>query len=123
MTLPQAMFLLVLFEVKHFAADFPLQNAYMLRKKDRVDWELPLAAHCAVHALLTFFLLLQFGVWAALTLSLAEGMLHFVIDRLKAHPDLGGQWGIGQSEFWVALGADQLAHHLTYIAIVALLAA
>jgi hypothetical protein len=45
-------------------------------------------------------------------------MSHFVIDRIKADPKLGGRWKNTQPEFLWALGADQLAHGLIGIIIV-----
>jgi hypothetical protein len=112
--------LLVGFMLKHFLADFPLQTPYMLGKGKREGWELPLLAHCSVHVGATFLILLVAGLgWAAIPIALAEGAAHFVIDRLKAHPDLGGRWNPSQPQFWWALGADQLAHNLCYLAIVA----
>ena len=52
--------LLVLYQVKHFVADYPLQGTYMLGKFKKNGWVLPLAAHCGVHALFTFAIVLSF---------------------------------------------------------------
>ena len=102
--------------VKHFLADCPLQTTYMLGKSKRVGWALPLLAHSGVHALFTLVVLLAFGVhWLAIPAALAEMVAHFMIDRVKAHPDLGGRWNPSQPQFWWALGADQLAHNLCYL--------
>ena len=104
--------------IKHFLADFVLQTQYMLGKGKREGWFDPLLAHCNVHVGLTIFVLLAFGVgWLAICIAVAEGAAHFVIDRIKAHPDLGGRWTPAQPQFWWALGADQLAHNLCYLAI------
>lgn len=114
------LWLLVGLMLKHFLADFPLQTPYMLGKGKREGWGLPLLAHCSVHALATTLILHVAGLgWWAIPVALAEGAAHFVIDRIKAHPDLGGRWNPSQPQFWWALGADQLAHSLCYIAIVA----
>lgn len=107
---------MTLFLIKHFLADFVLQTPWMLGKAKRAGWALPLAAHCAVHAVFTLAILLVLSP-ALWWLSLAEGLAHFAIDRVKAHPDLGGRWNPSQREFWWALGADQLAHGLCYVAI------
>lgn len=108
--------------VKHFIADFPLQNRYMLGKFKRVGWVLPLVAHSSVHVALSIVVLLAVGVGPLLTLLLAtgEGVAHFVIDRVKAHPDLGGRWKPDQANFWNALGFDQLMHNVTYVAMTAI---
>lgn len=105
--------LLVLFQLKHFISDFPLQTQYMLGKMSRTNWILPLATHAGVHSAGTFviaFLFTSFSV--AIGLSLADFILHFIVDRVKASPDLGGRWKPNQSYFWWALGADQMTHHL-----------
>ena len=103
--------------IKHFLADCVLQTQYMLGKGKREGWVLPLLAHCEVHAALTLAVLVAFGVDFAFAIAMAEGAAHFAIDRIKAHPDLGGRWTPAQPQFWWALGADQLAHNLCYLAI------
>ena len=104
--------LLVLFQLKHFICDFTLQNEYMLGKLSRTNWIKPLAAHAAVHAGATGIIALVFAPSLVLFLVLADFILHFVVDRLKASPDLGGRWKPDQPYFWWALGADQMAHHI-----------
>lgn len=101
---------MTLFLIKHFLADFPLQTAYMLGKGKPTGWVLPLAAHCAVHALLTLPVLWFLGL--PLWLAAAEFVAHFIIDRVKART----KWTPAQPQFWWALGADQLAHQLCYLA-------
>ena len=104
--------------VKHFVADFPLQTAWMLGKSRREGWVGPLAAHCWVHAFLTAAILTVAGAgYLGLAIAAVEAVAHFGIDRIKAHPDLGGRWNPAQPQFWWALGADQLAHNLCYLAI------
>lgn len=49
--------LLIAFQVKHFLADYPLQNRYMLGKfKDGWAFFWPLMAHAAVHGFGTFLI-------------------------------------------------------------------
>lgn len=128
--------LLVTFQVKHFLADFPLQNKYMLGKfKGGTEWILPLASHAGVHSLFTLIISAVALKYAsmdsfssgnknsailsiALLLSLFDFIIHFVVDRLKASPKLGGRWKPDSPYFWWALGADQLAHHLTHYVII-----
>jgi hypothetical protein len=106
--------------IKHFFSDFPMQTAFMLRKGQRDGWAVPLLAHSSVHGALTLAILLLFGAgWLAVALASAEVTAHFAIDRIKAHPDLGGRWTPANPYFWWALGADQLAHGLCYVAICA----
>lgn len=115
--------LLVVFQLKHFIADFPLQNRYMLQKQ-RSDWSFipPLALHCAIHAVMTLIivLLVQPKLW---WLSLIDFVLHFAMDRIKAGPKYLGRYSdISKSGFWIALGFDQMIHHLTHIWIIWMLA-
>ena len=104
--------LMVLFQIKHFICDYPLQTPYMLGKLQRTDWELPLAAHCAIHALGTFAIVIWFSLYLAITFAVLDFILHFIVDRLKASPDIGGRFSIDNKYFWWCLGLDQMAHHI-----------
>ena len=107
--------LLVLFQLKHFVCDYPLQNQYMLGKMQAIGWVKPLAAHAAVHALATYIITMYFvGPFTAILFALADFIIHFTVDRIKASPKLGGRFNPTQPYFWWALGADQMAHHLTH---------
>lgn len=119
--------LLFLFQVKHFLCDFPLQGKYMLGKMKAVGWELPLTLHALVHAigtgLITYYTFTPLTHYVdALSLALLLGLLdlvfHFSIDRIKASPNMGGRFKPEQPYFWWALGADQMAHHLTHYAFI-----
>ena len=115
--------LLVVFQLKHFIADFPLQNRYMLQKQ-RSDWSFipPLALHCGIHAFTTLIVvfLVQPSLW---WLAFADFVVHFTMDRIKAGPKyLGRYTDISKSGFWIALGLDQMVHHLTHIWIIWMLA-
>lgn len=132
--------LLVVYQIKHFVADYPMQNEYML-KKFLPDWGFfkPLLAHAGVHATFTFFIVLcvlpnQYQL--ALTLALVDFVIHFFMDRLKAGPKYLGRFKPltaseyieakkdgdikkinGNRYFWWALGLDQMIHHLTHYVI------
>lgn len=119
--------LLVSFQIKHFACDYPLQGRFMLGKfKSGMEWVLPLAAHAVVHAVGTFLIALA-STWSprlALQLATVDYLVHFVVDRVKASPNLLGRWKPDNKYFWWALGADQMAHHLThYVLIVVIMLA
>lgn len=124
----------VLFTIKHYLCDFQFQTPYMLGKMNKTNWVAPLAAHCGAHALgtlLTIAILmvcivplskpLYFVAYYKVTfgkvllLISAEFAIHFVMDRIKASPNLWGRWGPTDREFWLALGVDQAVHTLTYI--------
>ena len=106
--------LLILFQIKHFIGDFPLQKQYMLKKTlQGWDFALPLASHCCVHAILTFAIVwpLRPDLW---WLSVLDFVLHFIMDRIKSGPNYLGRYNRwDQNGFWYALGFDQMVHHLT----------
>ena len=51
-----------------------------------------------------------------------EFLIHYHLDWFKAQVMGATGWTPKQSPFWWAIGADQLGHHLTYAAIIAILA-
>jgi hypothetical protein len=156
--------LLLLYQAKHFICDYPLQTQYMLGKfKVWPNYILPLTAHCATHGLATFLIALAVKPNIAFSLALLDFCAHFIVDRVKASPSLGGRFrpldkvsypmAINMSKgfsiiggeplpqgldsdviesykkqgrrdilsnklFWWALGADQMAHHLTHYLII-----
>ena len=113
--------LLIAFQLKHFICDYPLQGTYMLGKLRATNWVLPLAAHAAVHATATLLIAIWFSLHLAIILAIADFILHFTIDRLKASPNYGGRFKPDQPYFWWALGADQMAHHFTHYAFIFIL--
>lgn len=85
--------LLVLFQIKHFVCDYPLQNQYMLGKfKAGLGWILPLLAHTGVHAVATALIALCVKPEIALQLALFDMVVHFIMDRIKASPKMLGQY-------------------------------
>ncbi len=130
--------LLIIFQVKHFVADYPLQTKYMLGKFREDGWVKPLLAHVAVHAGITFVIVLGFIAitdpnkphWRAICFGAAlfDASCHFVMDRVKASPKMLGRFKPLTAEtfhtatpeqirsnvfFWWSLGVDQLFHGLT----------
>ncbi|MGA2871870.1 MAG: DUF3307 domain-containing protein [Verrucomicrobiota bacterium] len=109
----------MVFQIKHFVADFPLQFPYMLRKLS-AGWEfvLPLTLHCFVHAVLTLAICLLVApgfCW----LALLDFAVHFIMDRIKSGPRYLGRFNdVNRTPFWLALGLDQMVHHLTHIYII-----
>lgn len=95
--------LLIIYQVKHFLADYPLQNRYMLGKF-RPYWNFlgPLSAHCMVHATMTLWIaagylwykngFTQFNVFPAYELALIDFVIHFIMDRIKAGPKYLGRF-------------------------------
>jgi hypothetical protein len=111
--------LLVVFQVKHFLADFPLQGEYMLQKvSGEWDFVLPLGVHCAVHGAMTLAIVMAVDtqLW---WLALVDFVIHFVMDRIKSGPRYFGRFNDkSRPAFWNVLGFDQMVHHLTSFYIV-----
>ncbi|HMN67470.1 MAG TPA: DUF3307 domain-containing protein [Bdellovibrionales bacterium] len=108
--------LLIFFQVKHFVADFLLQNVWMLQKA-RPNWDfvLPLALHSGVHAVTTLAVALYIhpSLW---WLGGVDFVVHFLMDRIKAGPRYLGRFtDVRSKAFWVSFGLDQMVHHLTHI--------
>lgn len=109
--------LLVVFQFKHFIADYPLQGKYMLGKFKESGWVAPLTAHCLVHfvftSVISFVALLSAAVTSGsiqilndvervkmyvvlLFFSVLFGVIdftiHFIMDRVKASPKMLGRY-------------------------------
>jgi hypothetical protein len=134
-----AFILLVVYQEKHFFADFPLQTPWMLGKFKEKGWVAPLAAHAGVHAIFTIVIAL-FVVPSLWWLGLVDFGIHFAMDRIKASPRMLGRYkslcahdfehksnmsadrweGKMRSNryFWWSLGLDQKVHHLTHYYII-----
>lgn len=86
--------LLIIFQLKHYICDYPLQNEYMLGKFKEKGWVLPLLSHALVHAKFTMIIVLLFNesFTKALGLGLLDLTLHFIMDRIKASPKLLGKY-------------------------------
>lgn len=136
MNIPIWVTLSAIMALKHFLADFPLQTGYMVTGKGKkANWLLPLVCHCAVHGAFTLVVALLIRpeyYW----LALVDFAIHFVMDRIKAAPNLLGRYKqLAASEFpsatakqirdnhyfWWSLGLDQMVHSLTNLLIVFLL--
>lgn len=117
--LTNAFLLLIVFQIKHFLADFPLQFPYMLRKfRPGWDFVLPLTTHCLVHGALTLIIVLCVD-WKLWWLAVFDFVTHFVMDRLKSGPRYLGRFKDSTSTgYWVAFGFDQMVHHLTHMLII-----
>ena|ERR1700740_2836371 len=86
--------LLLIFQLKHFIADYPLQNEYMLGKFKDKGWILPLLTHCLVQLVFTFTISLIYSnsLILALKLSIFDLTIHFIMDRIKASPKMLGRF-------------------------------
>ena len=107
--------------VKHFICDFPLQAfAWMYRNKGTYGHVGGLT-HASLHGLGTFAVLVFWLGADAGTYALADAVIHYHIDWAKMNVSKKLDLRSDNSEwFWILLGFDQLLHHLTYFAIVAI---
>ena len=113
--------LLVIFQIKHFLADYPFQNQYMLGKSKKNGWFFPLLAHALVHGTGTLLIMLFFSpsMWFIFAVDV---IIHFFVDRVKSSPNILNRFKPDNKLFWWFLGADQLIHHSTnYLMIIMIL--
>ena len=120
----EILLLLVLFEIKHWYADFVIQTyAQAVHKgiyKDPIG-----ISHTIDHLYTSLIVLLIFCAFIKLLSPLsmliaviAEGIIHYHVDYIKVH------YGCKDNTkplYWNQFGQDQLAHQLTYIGMVAYL--
>lgn len=86
--------LIVIYQIKHYVADYLLQTPWMLGKfKPWPHFIKPLAAHAGVHAAFTFVIAMFFQPpLFALGLALLDAGIHFLVDRVKASPNMLGRF-------------------------------
>jgi hypothetical protein len=103
---------------KHALADFFFQTAYQWKNKGRYGHPGGIL-HAGIHTLMTlpaFLIIAPPSLAYAATIAAAEFVVHYHIDWTKEQavrgltPQTDG--------FWRSMGIDQLAHGLTYLAIV-----
>jgi Protein of unknown function (DUF3307) len=126
--------LILIYQVKHFVADYPLQGRYMLGKfLPGWGFVLPLLAHVAVHGAFTLAITSFLVGWWCIPLALFDATIHFLMDRAKASKRYLGRFKPLTAEtyptatpaqlksntyFWWSLGLDQMIHHLTHYAVI-----
>lgn len=75
--------------------------------------------HSAIHALGTWLVLVFFIGSTALVYALIDFVVHYHIDWAKVYLNKRYGWRPDNSnQFWILLGFDQLAHHITYFVII-----
>lgn len=115
-------FFFVLFlglELKHCVADYFLQPQWILSGKG--NWRAPGGyAHAAVHAGLSGVVLLVAGTPLAATgaIILGEFVIHYALDYSKIRYSAGVKMHTLPARYWSLHGIDQLAHQLTYGAMI-----
>jgi hypothetical protein len=115
----EILFLLLLFQIKHWYADFKIQT-YMQTIKKGV-WLDPIGmSHTWDHikatavVLMIFCLFHPISIWALISVAIIEGVYHYIIDYTKV------KYGCKDNTkplFWNQFGLDQMAHQVSYLAI------
>jgi len=111
--------LLLGLEIKHCIADYFLQPGWILGGKGDFR-RLGGYAHAGIHAGLSLIVLLLCGApiaWA-LGLCVAELIVHYGLDYAKIYYSTGVHIDKEPRKFWALHGIDQLAHQVTYAAMI-----
>ena len=111
--------LLIGLEVKHFVADYLLQPSWILAGKGNI-FHPGGYAHAGIHAAMSLVVLLAVGTPIGLAAALFAGefVLHYALDYSKIQYSRGVHVDNMPARFWALHGIDQLAHQLTYVAMV-----
>lgn len=107
----------LLLQLKHFVADFVFQTNRMVIEKGIYGSRYGVY-HSLIQGAGTFLAFAWIHPLLGVTTGLADFVLHYHIDWLKVNLNNRYNLTVNDSEFWMLLGADQLAHQLTYIAII-----
>lgn len=105
--------------IKHAVADFFLQTPFQYRNKGTYGHPGGLL-HCAIHLVLTipvFLIAAPSGLQLVVVILIGEFVLHYHVDWCKELAVKHYAWTPEKAAFWRAMGIDQLAHGLTYVAI------
>lgn len=110
---------LVYLTLKHGVADFFLQRSYQYLNKGKYGHPGGLL-HSGIHIVCTLpvFLILPTTAALATAILVGEFIVHYHIDWTKEQVLKARELTPTKNAFWWALGVDQTAHQLTYIAIV-----
>jgi len=113
---------MTILQVKHCICDYFLQTLYQLQNKG-VYGHPGGIIHAGLHVVgtATIFLAVMPALWLAVAILVAEFILHYHIDWAKDRWIRLRRFTPINKEYWWAFGLDQLAHHLTYIAIAGIL--
>lgn len=111
--------LVVGLELKHFIADYLLQNAWIIDGKG--DFRKPGGyAHAGLHAAGSFIVLMLAGtpLPTVAWLVAAEFVIHYALDYSKIRYSHGVTASGAPSRFWALHGFDQVLHQMTYAAMI-----
>ncbi len=115
---------LIILEVKHFLCDYPLQTGYQVHNKGTYGHPGGVV-HAGLHIIGTSiaFLVITPTLPVGAAILIGEFLVHYHIDWAKDQVMRHSGLTSKDPMFWWTLGTDQLLHHLTYIAITAILVA
>jgi len=110
-------------EIKHFIFDYVLQTPFQFRNKGTYGHPGG-GLHSGMQALATIpaFLILPPGWLMGVTIIIGEFIVHYHVDWSKEQALRRMKLATTDAGYWRIYGIDQLAHHLTYVVIAALLA-
>lgn len=113
--------LLLFLNIKHFIADFILQNEKIALNKGKNLYYLIL--HSFHHACLTLIILIffKFHFFLSLLIAISEIFSHSFFDFLKANENLFGRYKYPSKLYFVFFGLDQLFHYINYLLIIVFL--
>jgi hypothetical protein len=111
--------LLGLLFVKHWYIDFVNQSMEEVTGKG-IYGNAHGVMHSIKHGFATFLVFLAFtgGFEYSVILGFIDFVLHYHIDWAKININKRWNYTVENPKFWAWLGADQLAHNLTYLWIV-----
>lgn len=111
--------LLALLFIKHWYIDFVNQSNEEVQGKG-IYGNAHGLMHSIKHGVATFIIFWAFALsWPfAVIVGFLDFFTHYHIDWAKMNINKRWHYTIEQKPFWIWLGADQLAHSLTYITLV-----
>lgn len=123
LTDPQILMLAVALAVKHFAADFLLQNSRIIAEKGQFGKPGGIL-HVLWHGGFSLPALLLCGVapMVAAVITMIEMVVHYAIDFGKEAVSRRLRDTPADRRYWATFGFDQLLHYLCYIAMIAVAA-
>ena len=107
----------LLLQIKHFFADFVWQNTKMINEKGIYGARYGIY-HSLIHASGTFLAFGWIHPFLGLIAALVDFLAHYHIDWLKSTVNENLKITSKDQIYWVWFGLDQLAHQLTYIALI-----
>jgi hypothetical protein len=111
-------------QIKHMVFDGPAQTRWMLAEKGIYGATGGLV-HSGNHLIgsLVVLLVLGFPWLTAMVIAAGDGVIHYHIDFFKEQIVKARKLTPADQGFWWTLAIDQSLHHMTYIAMVAILIA